>query len=553
MNKLPACCCMVFFCCIGVAQQDAPFMQADPAVIRMQSRLVLEDVLVLDAHGDPVHNLPVSAFHVTDNGHPQSVRDFSEGSPPPEMQPVMEPLPPGTFSNRLPAGTPPTTEVLLLDTDDTPLLDQMFLRKQLETAVDRMPPDLPVTVFTISNGRTVPVLSNSTDRAALQRALKETMPVQNHAIESRFMGAVNDLMTVAAYLQQTPGRKNLLWFASHFPLVGVTPGEQEPGGLLVDYTAREHIVHQVQESLAEARVSVYPIDPRGVLEPVMFGPSVTGASSEQRNPRAVNANSQKREVGAPAGADDFDSRSEMRSIASATGGRAFFLNNLAEEIDQAFDMGKAAYSLTYTPTPYSMDQSWHAITIQVDGGYQVSYRRGYLATFTGEANDPVRNRLTVGGGVRRVASNLRKPIVFQVKIDPQDARHVTATFSIPMNEAAMLHHNGAWTNTLIVTSYAYDASGRVRDGKAQQLDTKLSDANYDQANRIGQAIVTRQQLQLSKGAKYFVFFVRDPGSERTGSLVLRTEVLNTLPHESTSDHAAANVAAPETGTGSDHK
>lgn len=73
-------CC---FACLGgpvAAAQDAP-EGGLPPTLRVQSRLVVEDLLVTDAKGNPVHGLPRSAFHVTDQGQPQTIKSFEEGAP----------------------------------------------------------------------------------------------------------------------------------------------------------------------------------------------------------------------------------------------------------------------------------------------------------------------------------------------------------------------------------------------------------------------------------------------------------------------------------------
>lgn len=524
--------------------QQAESAAGDVPLLRTQTRLVLEDVLVLDAKGNPVHGLPASAFHVFDNNHPQTIRDLTEGAPSTPVQQSAA-LPLGTFSNRPVGGAARATEVLLLDTDNTPLLDQMFLLKQLQTAVRRMPADLPVMVVSVTNGRALPLLTApSTDRAALRHALTDAMPVQNHVLDSVFHSAENTLLTVAAYLQQTPGPKNLLWFASHFPLVSVTPGEENAGG---NYTEREHEIHLVHEALSEARIAVFPVDPRGVLGTLdadVGTPAGVGTGAG-RDPRSVNAASQRREVGAP-GANDTDRRSEMRRIAAATGGRAYSLNNLADEITQAFDLSRAAYTLSYVPNPYALDQSWHGIHIEVDGGYQLSYRRGYLATFIGGMGEPERTKLVRGGELRRADPNVNRPILFQVHLEPGQQHHVSLSYAVPLSETSMLHRNGAWTGSLIVTTYAYDVTGRVRDGKRQQLDTHLSDAAYAEAQKAGRTISTRQQMQVPRGARYLLCLVRDPESQRTGSVVLRTEVLDALQREPAATEGSPPGAAPGT-------
>lgn len=77
-----------------------------PLTLTVQSRIVLEDVLVFDRSGKPVFGLPASAFHVTDNGHPQMIRSFDDGATTPDGPAVPStPLPREPFAT---SATPPT-------------------------------------------------------------------------------------------------------------------------------------------------------------------------------------------------------------------------------------------------------------------------------------------------------------------------------------------------------------------------------------------------------------------------------------------------------------
>jgi hypothetical protein len=40
------------------------------------TRIVLTDVTVTDRHGNPVHGLPASAFHISDNNEPEVLASF---------------------------------------------------------------------------------------------------------------------------------------------------------------------------------------------------------------------------------------------------------------------------------------------------------------------------------------------------------------------------------------------------------------------------------------------------------------------------------------------
>jgi VWFA-related protein len=60
--------------------------------IRTGVQIVVVDVNVIDAHGNPVHNLKQSDFSVLENGHPQAINRFEEHSAPTAAELVRDPL-----------------------------------------------------------------------------------------------------------------------------------------------------------------------------------------------------------------------------------------------------------------------------------------------------------------------------------------------------------------------------------------------------------------------------------------------------------------------------
>ena len=544
-----------------VAQTTTAPQPGEALTLNVQSRLVLEDILVFDRAGHPVFDLPRSAFHLTDNDHPQTIRSFEQGSVAPSSAPPASPLPPGTFRNISDATDHTATEVLLIDADSMSLPDQMYLLQELQRSLDALPPGLAVAVFRVSNTRVVQIRSFDTDRADLHRALRECLPVITRRVDNPFSSAIDQLLTVSAYLQQTPGRKNILWFAGAFPLVSIS--DAEVGGRFTpDVEERLHIIHQLQEGLAEARVSIYPIDVRGVIS---IGPGsvagqgiVTGGA-----PGGPGANtivngtlSSPSILGSPA-SGVMQERSEMRSLAEATGGRAYTLNHLAPEIAEAFTLGLRAYALSYTPVPYQNDDSWHRVRVTVDtpptvpGPLSLSYRPGYLATWSGVAGgrtgirlDPNSAKVPTGGAAAATAAS---PLAFEVHIEPgaPDPTHkhtlpLNLRFAVPVAELDFHHSDSGWRNQLVIASYVYNAQGRIKGGRMQQLKSTVSDAQWTAAQ--GKRLPVTQSLDVPANADYLMLELRDSGNMRAGSLMLPMRIVRSL--------VPASPAAGETPAGS---
>lgn len=543
--------CIAFALTLGqpLLSQAAPSPAPAPQsvlTLDVQTRLVVEDVLVTDAHGQPIHGLPQSAFHVFDQGKPQTIRSFEEGSAPAPnaarsiTQPQVQALPTGTFSNRSTLDIHTASEVLLIDADDMAIEDQMFLLAQLRRALANLPPGLQVAIFRVTGGRAVQIRGMTTDRDDLRRALGECLPILTHAIDSKFQSAVDQLLTVSAYLEQTPGRKNVLWFAGEFPLVQVAEGEQAPGGFTVDYQARQRTIHQIQEALAEARISVYPVDVRGVITYSMAGPREHGGqpSPDTHDMRSVSG-MHTPTVGLPGDDSIIEQRDQMRQLASATGGKAYMLNNLSEEITQAFDLGLRAYTISYTPAGYATDESWHKVSITVDGGYRLSYRPGYLATSTGVPGGRQGFRLEDG---RKVSTRFEtgpetsKPLLFTVQVEPGSASgqtpvkkgrlRIALVFKIAADQINFVHEQDRWKSDLLVCSYAYDSDGKIQGGKLQEVNTDLSEEQWQRDQK--RQVSTQQAIEIPHNAGYILMAVRDKRSKRIGTFLISMRAIRAL-------------------------
>src|SRR5919108_2389683 len=113
----------------ALAQQPEPAQNATPA-LRVQTRVVLVDVIATDNSGKPVTDLKPEDFNVEESGHKQKVAFFSlEQQAQAEQTPE---LPAGVYSNRPEYNSPggPMT-VVLIDSLNTPVRNQMWLRDQL--------------------------------------------------------------------------------------------------------------------------------------------------------------------------------------------------------------------------------------------------------------------------------------------------------------------------------------------------------------------------------------------------------------------------------------
>jgi VWFA-related protein len=169
------------------AQQPSP--PKEPGlVLRVTTRMVLVDAVVLDKEGHPVKGLKSGDFTVVEDGIRQSVASFSEhnseranAAPPPA-------LPPHVTTNR-PAVTQANAEngnvaVLLLDGLNTPPQDQIYVKQQMLKFLARQyDPNTKLAVFALTNKLTV--LQNFTQDPLLLRAVLDRYMGQTPAVARR--------------------------------------------------------------------------------------------------------------------------------------------------------------------------------------------------------------------------------------------------------------------------------------------------------------------------------------------------------------------------------
>jgi VWFA-related protein len=417
--------------------QTAPSPEQDQTpVFRANARAVLVDVVVTDSHGNPVSGLRQEDFKLTENGKPESVVFFEEHKGT-EATPIELPkMPPNVFTNVPVAPQADALNVLLLDALNTPQTDQSYVRAQVLEFVKTMKPGTPLAVFSLvsdlrlvqgftgnpstllsslqdkKNGvwpETTAFLHSPTDdmddrHQVLKReimsgghsdagvdALKEHQQNEKaHQAIQRVALTAEALKSLARYLAKIPGRKNLFWFASRFPMSffpvangnGAPPVGRKTGGLepLGEVRLESGKLKETADLLTVSRVSIYPVGARGVETTVSSQAQEWNAGSAGEGERLERA-----EI-----ADNF---ATMRELASETGGEMISgTNDLSKAIAHLIENGSHFYTLSYTPSNRKMDGQFRSIQVSIpEAKYTLAYRKGYYALDSGRAQDVSKN------------------------------------------------------------------------------------------------------------------------------------------------------------------
>ncbi len=417
----------------AVAQSSPPASSPAPAnALSVKTRLITVDVVASDSHGNAIAGLKPSDFQIFDDRDgPQKIARFvyvdrsAKPGQPPASAAARETA--GTYSNQTFAhlAVPPT--VLLIDAANIGFSNHLVARQHALLLLDDVPADTPMAVFLLTHSLMV-VQSFTTDRALLRKAVdhafgtslpkvenpendpdspaNKTTGEHQTALQETEKREYEEQLTVLAdqnadamiaianYLKGYPGRKNLVWLSEAFPL-WIQPGSDfgGHGEALGSYTRQTFaystsFVPQVRsagEALTDARVSIYPVDVRGLEVSGLYSASTDPPAMTSGNPSdAVNAGAL---MGAQLNREDADrdfSQNTMEKMAQDTGGVACRnTNDLSGCAATAMKDGASYYEISYYPENVRWDGSFHAVTVKTAvHGVKLRFRRGYFATDT---------------------------------------------------------------------------------------------------------------------------------------------------------------------------
>ncbi len=418
-------------CTQAVAQKPAPpaaqtnAQAADSAgmtTLRSSAKLVVVDVVVTDRNHNPIHGLKQSDFTLLESKKPQSLKSFDEhtgltDAAAAKFEPLPK-MPPGIFTNYQPTPVNSALNIVLLDTLNTPLKDQAYVRLQLLDYLKHAKPGTSVAIFGLTT-RLVLLQGFTSDPEILKTAVKQPKNLrasvmlddavgglpqdsvsdqmsangigsaqvianlatfesieQSFQLQMRAQYTLDAMNNLARYLSNLPGRKNLIWFSGSFPLDILPDGEVAAAGgdPFAAVASMEDEYRETTNLLARSQVAVYPVDARGLMVAPMMDASNSGAKYV-RNPSAFgkdNAAFFNKTTGEHA---------TMQRMAQDTGGEAYInTNGLSQAVSKAIDNGSNYYTLTYAPSDTKWNGDYRPIKVTLSQpGYTLAYRHGYYA------------------------------------------------------------------------------------------------------------------------------------------------------------------------------
>jgi VWFA-related protein len=528
----------------SVTQQEIPTFKAS-------TRLVTVEVVARDHKGQAVPGLTASDFQVFEqiapkrDQHPQKISAFRATS-------VREiaaqdagkpPMAPGVYTNLITMNkvpVPPT--ILLVDGLNTDRVSQMQVHQQMIRMLASIPDNVPIAVFLL--GRRLRMVQNfTTDPKLLQSALEKARTAEHDnstevdprddpdamsailednptdhgpgpaldairrfeqetysfQLDLRVQETLDALEGIARYVSGYPGRKNLLWISSSFPIV-FTP---DPDTQLPMHAYGKDIAG-VAAALADAKVAVYPVDPGGLQ-----GSSLYGAGTRQR--RDVTG-TLTREMASR------DNRQEsMHSLADQTGGIICVSDNdLGDCVKKAMDDSSFFYEIAYYPDSGDWKGEFHRIIVKsTRPGIHLAYRQGYYARGPEEANPKSADEELQRAACQDVLPSTSVLIVAKAFPEPGKLNYFVAID--PSTITFTPQSDGTQHIVLKAALCSFDKTGKPLRYLQDTIDERFTDKQYAETQaRHGFARVV--SMQPTPGVAVVRVLIKDVPTGRMGSV-----------------------------------
>lgn len=393
----------------GVA--DRPAVDAQNGDVAAPQPVTV-NVIVQDENGRPVRGLHAGDFRLSEDETPQTIQSFAENPTPsasPKAIDVPE-LPPGTFTNYTPMLPGEALDILLVDALNTPLKDQGFLLSELRQYANQANPQTRIAVLGLTNHllllqdftsgprklkyvmdhQLIPRTSSPVDDASgpslgqvganvaefetqMRTQVQAEMQGQMASTQMRLrlQYTLDAFNMLGHYLAAFPGRKNLIWFSSSFPL-DVMPDGSKADPFTVPQVNEDEF-RETAGLLTRAQVAIYPVDGRSPITQFRVEASLFGHGNARGSGPA------KPDTGAA------QQTTAMEQMAADSGGLAIQdSDSLTEAVAEVVAAGSDFYTLTYLPSNRKRDGSYRNIKVSLAGsdaarGFRLSYLRGYFA------------------------------------------------------------------------------------------------------------------------------------------------------------------------------
>ncbi len=532
----------------------------DPAIATFKSkvRVVLVDVVVTNGRGDLVPDLHNEDVEVLEEGQPQKIASFEEHK-----------------------GAAPT--FVKLPALNTSYADQTFVRSQMIRYLKDMKPGPRLAIFTLGsrlrmlqgftadssalldalearkNRPEISQLLKTGDEAQAERDFVNWLETESRVQEaidamkqfqsessafqtdSRVRITLEALQQLGRYLSAIPGRKNLMWFSSSFP-ISIFPDSDTPDQMNgVRQYGQE--LQKTADLLTSAQVAVYPLGAEGLSTSSLEASTQTRFTVDEVLMTREQERDRQNRLHERAA-----SHNTMELLAKDTGGEAIYdTNGLNSALARMIDHGTRYYTLTYTPNDPKTDGSFRRIQVRLEkANYKLAYRRGYYAE-KGEAATPTEEKPASSllplmvRGLPDFTEIVYKAHVARLEPQPKsDApiaggnsslKHPTTRYAVDFAVAVQdlkldPTADGSRHGTLEVALVAYDPEGIPANWVIRRFPLSIKPDAYAEMLKFG--LQTHQEIDVTEGDFFLRTGIHDSGSGKVGTLGIPLTQVNAL-------------------------
>lgn len=307
---------------------------------------------------------------------------------------------------------------------------------------------------------------------------------------------------IANHLQVIPGRKNLVWVSSAFPLhIGFD-------SLLMDSPQRERRlftreIDSAVRAVNNANLAIYPVDARGLAGPFI--------------PAGVSASGRRGTIFAPMqqirGPIDT-----MQTLAQRTGGRAFYnTNDISGSIRRAIDDSRVTYMLGFYPAHNQWNGKFRRLKVKVNRpGVRVRYREGYFALPEKPIDESQATDLMQAAAWNPLDATGVGVTVTATPFESSGKSWLRLEARVEGRAIVVRNNGGRFQGEIHFLYIQKLADGTVAASSVKVMPIDLIAARYERLREQGMPFT--RLVELLPDAEMLMFVVRDPTSGALGTV-----------------------------------
>jgi len=513
-------------------------------VIRISSKLVLVDTIVLDKKGRPVTDLNADEFEIYQDGKPQKITNFAFVNSPKNSVSNAPPL--KSKADRKTVPLPPVSvrseqgRIITFVVDDKGMAEVGVgnARGEMKKFInEQMLPDDKVAIYRTRRGSNL-LQTYTSNKEVLKRVIDKIwwMPLDFAGIEvagadettaallaggttspqisDRSQGRIKNNVASEEYnrlrqsifsldfvinrLKNLPGRKTLFYISD-----GV------PSGFGTDFADD---LKRVADQAARASVVIYTLNSRGVTVPGM----IQAADDVQTETQRASLTEGRIQ-------NEWEFRAGMQFLADATGGKSIFNRNFfSTEIEKILEAENGYYLIGYQPDDETFEgKEFHKIEVKLKrSGLEAATGKGFFGR--ADIKTPTKSKSSESPLYQAIASPFNEKgiavrLTTLVGNDAEQGDYIRALFHVKGEDLTFTDEaDGAKKTVLDVVAVALDEQGRVVEEFNRTYPISVPPQGFQTVRQNGLDYST--DLPIKKSGFYsFRLAVRDSNSKRLGS------------------------------------